>query len=131
MSRPNKPSTKSRQWEGFPLDSKGRFNGKPLEHWKRMAVELVIDVLARGAMNQDTKFSPVGRIAHRRLLEIAAQESPELLQKSLEERARCQAGLAVTMEAMLGHPQLGPAMQAAGFRKKREKHAVHRVRTTG
>lgn len=117
MPAKRKPSTKSRQWEGFPLDSKGRFNGKPIEHWERMAAELVIDVLVRGAMNVDTKFSPVGRIAYRKLMQIAKEVSPELLQAALEERTRCQAGLALAMEAMLGHPQLGPAMQAAGFRK--------------
>lgn len=100
MATKRKPSTKSRQWQGVPLDSKGRYNGKPVEHWERMATELVIDSLIRGSM-LNTEHNPVARQASQRMLELAKAESPELFLKVLDERARCQAGLQAVVAAIL------------------------------
>lgn len=100
MLSKRKPSTKSRQWEGVPLDSKGRFNGKPVKHWEQMATELVIDALVRASM-LNTEHNPVARKASRRLLELAKAESPELFVKVLDERARQQAGLQAVVAAIL------------------------------
>jgi hypothetical protein len=90
------------------------FNGKPIEHWQKQADKLVIECLVR-ASNVDTR-SIVGEMAHERLLALALAISPELLQEVLGDRARCQAGLALAMDAMLGNPSTKRALDAVNIR---------------
>ena len=77
--------------EGFKLDSKGRFNKKPLSHWQDEAALLVADRLLRAANTGD---SIIGVMASARLMAIAKQEDAEALKEVEEEKALFQKALA-------------------------------------
>lgn len=75
------------------MTRKKLFCGKPMSHWEAMAKEMVVDVLLRASLRYDHRSIP-GKIASDRLWELANAESPEIVQKLLDERSRCQEGMA-------------------------------------
>ncbi len=68
---------------------------KPMSHWEQMAHEMVVEELVRAALKYSGKNPSVpGKIAAKRLWELANVESPETVQKVLAERDACLQGLA-------------------------------------
>ena len=64
---------------------KAEFNGKPFTHWQNEARELVLDSLLRASMLETSSI--IGYLAHKRIIDLAKKESPELLKRAVEERA--------------------------------------------
>lgn len=81
---------------------KTKFNGKPFSHWQKEADRLVVDGLIRASM-LDAR-SIIGKLASARLLNLAYEESSELVKEVLEDRSRCQVGMAIAMAEMTGLP---------------------------
>jgi hypothetical protein len=69
-----------------------RFNGKPFAHWQAEADELVVELIARAALQHTDSRSLIGHIARKRLLAIARAESPTLFARVLAQRDRCITG---------------------------------------
>ena len=84
--------------DGFELDARGRFCGKPLKHWQREARKLVMDSLVRSMTGG---ISIIHAMANARLLEIAKAEDPEMLDEVLAERDRCVSGFKLIMQDIL------------------------------
>jgi len=78
------------------MPTKKKINGQPMSHWKKMAEELVIDVLVRASLDygwgREQSRSIVQELAAEKLMELAVVENPEIVKKLLEERDCCIAG---------------------------------------
>jgi hypothetical protein len=118
---------KTQTYYGFKLDSKGRFNGKPLEHWINQADKLLMQCLISAA-NVDTR-SLVGRIVSDRIVMLAQAINPALYRETQEEIRRMQANMHLLVASMMAEPgSLYCAKHQSKTRRKRRKPAkVNRV----
>ena len=78
------------------IQKRKRFNGKPFSHWEAQADELVIEQLVRAA-NLGEHQSLIGYLASKRLMEIAREENPTLVEKVLGIRDQCVKGFHAIM----------------------------------
>jgi hypothetical protein len=99
MPAASKPQT----YYGFKLDSKGRFNGKPLEHWNKQADKLLMQCLI-SASNVDTR-SLVGRIVSDRIILLAQAIDPDGYRETLQEIRRMQANMHLLVASMMAEPR--------------------------
>lgn len=117
-----------REFMGFQLDKNDMYNGKPLEHWLKMADELVMSAIVRG-INPD-KLSLVQTVAAERLRGLAMVINPNLYYMLSEERDRCRRNVGLVVGSMLGWGEQSQTFCAAHTpvvkkpAKKRKKKAA-------
>lgn len=64
------------------------FNGKPLEHWKKLAVESVMDTLVRGMVPKGPHQSIIHALATKMLRDLAISFDPRAFRQLVAERER-------------------------------------------
>lgn len=86
----------------FKVDKKGRFNGKSMKHWERMAHELVVEELLRAALRHDANpaMSIVGYMASNKLMIMARNLDDELVGKLIDERNNWRIGALAALQAL-------------------------------
>lgn len=62
------------------------FNGKPLEHWKKLAVESAMDTLVRGMVPKSPYQSIIHALATDMLRQLALTLDPEVFRQIVAER---------------------------------------------
>jgi len=91
---------KTKMVNGFPVDSKGHFNGKPMAHWDAKADELMIRCLLDAA-NLDTR-SIIGAKAAERIINLAMAINPVLVRKLISDREIWQHNAGAALSSMIG-----------------------------
>jgi hypothetical protein len=88
-----------------------RINGKPMAHWKRMAKEVVVEILVRAATNfgwrspgsdPDPRQSIIHKFAADRLMALAKVEDPGMVREILHDRAKFEENAARALAEILG-----------------------------
>lgn len=91
-----------KNYYGFKLDSRGRFNGKQLEHWIKQADKLLMQCLIMAA-NVDVRSLP-GRIVSDRIMMLAQAIDPDGFKEVLAEIRRAQENLPKLIAAIMAEP---------------------------
>ena len=91
---------KAKTVNGFPVDSKGRFNGKPMAHWEALSDELMIRCLLDAA-NLDTR-SIVGSKTAERIINLAMAIDPVTVRKLMADRENWQRNAGAALSSMIG-----------------------------
>lgn len=81
------------------------FNGKPIEHWKKVARKSVVDHLIRGVFQYADKYSYPRELASQQLMELALHVDRFAVVEVLEEREAFQTGMAMTLANFLLPPK--------------------------
>ncbi len=102
---------------GWSKDRK-YFNGKPVEHWEKMAKKLVVYSLVRASESIDTRSYP-GELAAKRLMSLAFGENRLLVGEVLEERENWRFGVAMALAEMLLPDESLKKIRAARRRSKK------------
>lgn len=102
---------------GWSKDRK-YFNGKPIEHWKKMADKSVVDHLIRGVFQYADKNSYPRELASQKLMELAFQVDRFLVAEVLEEKQAWQSGAAMALASFLLPPK---HWQKSAKRKSRKR----------
>jgi len=125
------PAAKDKTYYGFKLDSKGRFNGKPLEHWRKQADKLLMQCLIMAA-NVDVRSLP-GRIVSDRIIMLAQAIDPDGYKEVFAEIRQAQENLPKLLAAMLAEPgslyckKHMPKAEKARRRRRKKSSKENRV----
>lgn len=97
------------------------YNGKPFEHWQRMADKLVIETLVRAANPDATSI--VIMLACEKLTHLAKALDPVIYAEVCDERDRCMSGLAALMGEITSPgapPIIRNAVESVNLHRRRD-----------
>ncbi len=88
---------------GFKIDARGRFCGRYVSEWQKIAHRDVVEALVRASMQHDTRNAP-GAMASERLMRMARDIDTKLVDAILKESARVVRNISRVMSAFMLTP---------------------------